>query len=280
MACSMPLAGWYSNELNESGKRGVVFNPRKAFLDMPLELPCGKCEGCRADQSLAWSIRAYHEATQHEKNCFITLTYSDAHLPDDGAIDKRALQLFFKRLRKRIAPEKLRYFACGEYGEKTGRPHYHAIIFGLDFLDARRTMLNSTLYTHPVLETTWGLGQVAIDSVNFRSICYTCGYVTKKISDPDTFSLMSRRPGIGHDWLNKYSDDIKRTGACIIEGREFLVPPRYLRWNEKEFQELLTARKNHAKLKSQQYDPVERRKRSDAKATNRRARINQKAEKL
>ena len=99
MACYSPLSAWYGKKVNpDTGKRPVVFHPSEAYVDMPLELPCGKCTGCKADQSLAWSIRAYHESTCHDYNCFVTLTYDDDHLPRDNRIDKRELQLFFKRL--------------------------------------------------------------------------------------------------------------------------------------------------------------------------------------
>lgn len=280
MSCSCPITGWRSQNVNPTGKRSIVFQPREGFIDMPVELPCGRCVGCRADQALMWSIRAYHESLDHQQNCFITLTYSDEHLPDDGKIDKRSLQLFFKRLRKAVAPAKLRYIACGEYGEQTRRPHYHAVIFGLDFLDARRVMISDTMYTHPVLQEAWPYGQVAIDEVSFASICYTCGYVVKKIADEDTFSLMSRRPGIGKNWLNRFYDDLVRTGVVVIEGREFAIPTRYLIWREDELAEVKRARAAYAKSAAKRYDPVERRRRTDARQLNRRALINQKGEKL
>lgn len=281
MACVSPITCWYSQEVSEeTGKRQITFDIKKAYVDMPLQLPCGKCLSCKADQSLMWSIRAYHESLDHDHNCFITLTYSDDHLPSDGAIDKRTLQLFFKRLRKAIAPTKLRYIACGEYGDLTRRPHYHALLFGVDFLDVRRVMVGDTTYTHPVLHDTWGLGNVLIGSMTMESICYTCGYVLKKMSDEDTFNLMSRRPGIGKAWLDRYHDDLVRTGKVVIEGREYAIPPRYLRWREDEFQQVMLDRRRYAKEKHNRFDPVERRQRSDSRQVNRRALVNQKGEML
>lgn len=243
MPCYSPIDAWRAASVNESGKRGVAFALRNGRVDEPLELPCGKCHGCRADQALMWSIRAYHESTQHLRNSFVTLTYDDDNLPPDGKIHKKDLQDFFKRARR--DGTKLRYIACGEYGERTHRPHYHAIIFGQDWLDSK-IPLTDKLYTNQRLIDTWGKGNVSIAPVTMASICYTCGYVTKKIDDPDTFSLMSRRPGIGHTWLNKHFEDLQRTGVVVIEGREYPVPKRYLDWKEDEFEELKQQRKRRA----------------------------------
>lgn len=281
MTCYSPLYAYYSRRVNPTGKRSLVFNPREGLLDRPVDVPCGKCIGCKADQSLMWSIRAYHESLNHENNCFITLTYDDDHLPADRCIDKRHLQLFFKRLRKALAPNRIRYIACGEYGDATRRPHYHAILFGVDFLDYRKISIGNTMYTHPTLEAAWGKGQVSIDAVTMASICYTCGYVLKKINGNDeAFSLMSRRPGIGKHWLNTHLDDLQRIGKIVIEGREYTIPPRYFRWKEEELAEIKKAQTRYAKEQSEKLDPVSRRQRLDAKEVNRKSLTQQKVEKL
>lgn len=279
MSCSAPLRGWYSQTVNPSGKRSIVFDIKQAFSDLPVDLPCGKCLSCKADQSLMWSIRAYHESTFHNQNSFITLTYDDANFPADGKISKDELQRFFKRLRKEVHPAKLRYIACGEYGDQTRRPHYHAIIFGLDFLHDKITITDQ-LYTSPTLAKVWGKGHVTIAPVTMSSICYVCGYVLKKMNDEDTFNLMSRRPGIGHDWLDKFKSDISRTGVVSIEGREYAIPPRYLMWDEKYFEEVKNARRAYAKKQSKEFTPIEARRRSDAREKNRRALTLQRKEKL
>lgn len=240
MSCYHPLTVWkYPGD-----KSPIVFTPQPSPYEQ-LRIPCGKCSGCRADQSLMWSIRAYHESTLHDRNCFVTLTYDDAHLPADGLIIKKHLQDFFKRLRRSLAPDKVRYIACGEYGDKTHRPHYHAILFGQDFR-FDKVSINSDLYTSPYLVERWGMGNVVIAPVTMSSICYVCGYVFKKIGDPDTFSLASRRPPIGHNWLAKFHDDISRTGTVSIDGKEYPVPKRYLEWGMDEFEHLKVARKEFA----------------------------------
>lgn len=209
----------------DTGRRPVTFNMREGFVDQHLDLPCGKCIGCRSDQGRYWAVRMYHEASLHERNCFVTLTYDDNHCPEK--LDKRDLQKFFKRLRHKTP---LRYFACGEYGSKTRRPHYHAVFFGVDFLGGS-SPINEQLYTHPEVLECWGKGLVSLGSFTLSSAMYVAGYAVKKLGDDDGFTLMSRRPGIGHNWLDKFSDDLCRTGSVTIEGQEFPIPPRYFDWS-------------------------------------------------
>lgn len=277
MACFYPRDAWRSRQVNESGKRSLVYNVREGFQDMHLQVPCGKCTGCRADQALMWSIRAYHESTLHTQNSFVTLTYDEKHLPVDAKLDKAHLQLFFKRFRR--SGNRVRYFACGEYGEQSRRPHYHAIIFGQDFLgDAIR--INDQLYSSPFLAERWGLGFVSVAPVNMQSICYVCGYTQKKAGDPDTFTLMSRRPGIGHDWLDKYKVDLLHEGVVTIEGREYPVPKRYLEWYEDDFRTVKRLRLARARA-SVAGDPLQRYNDLKNRAINHRAKLKQgRSEKL
>ena len=100
------------------------------------QVPCGKCLCCRASKSKEWALRLKHEQAFWDREGFITLTYADEYLPTGGVLVKRDLVNFFKRLRKAISPRKIRYFACGEYGTRTCRPHYHAIVFGIDSRDS------------------------------------------------------------------------------------------------------------------------------------------------
>lgn len=231
MSCVYPLDAWRSTKVNESGKQGITFKIQDADTNQKLQIPCGKCIGCTRAKQRDWSTRIYHESTLHGQNSFITLTYADNAVHSLSVTD---LQLFFKRLRK-LTP--LRYFACGEYGETSHRPHYHAIIFGADFLGGAYKV-NDTLYSNPILEKTWGKGFVSIGPVNMATCKYVAGYVNKKINNPDTFNLMSRRPGIGHSYLDKYASDMINTEKAIIDGKELPVPKRYIAWKEQDFQVL------------------------------------------
>lgn len=271
MSCNSPVTAYWADHLNESGKRSLVFSQRGRYLGVnaelrnPIDVPCGKCLGCQADQSLMWSIRAYHESVMHKESCFLTLTYDESHLPADGKISKKDLQNFFKRLRRHferkhecyldsgipansplLKPVKFRYVACGEYGDKTRRPHYHVILFGRDFLEGS-VPVKQDLYSNAELEKVWGLGMVGIAPVTMASICYVCGYVQKKVGDPDVFRLESRRPGIGHDWLDRFGDVAIRLGVVTIEGKAYQIPKRYLMWDEEGFAEVKKARTEFAK---------------------------------
>ena len=140
MPCYYPIDGWRSKNVNpETGKRSIVFTKDQAFLDMPVKVPCGQCIGCRLERSRQWAMRCVHEAQLHEDSCFITLTYNDENLPDDASLNVKHFQNFMKEFRAAIAPKKVRFFHCGEYGEHNGtykheqsyglsslgRPHYH-----------------------------------------------------------------------------------------------------------------------------------------------------------
>lgn len=143
MPCYYPLDGWRSKKPNQNGRFPVVFTADEAQIDMPMKIPCGNCIGCRLERSRQWAIRCLHESSLYDDNCFITLTYNEENLPYGESLNKRDFQLFMKKLRKAIAPKKIRFFACGEYGtnqdltnlDTLGRPHFHAIIFNHDFAD-------------------------------------------------------------------------------------------------------------------------------------------------
>lgn len=166
-----------------------MFNTNDGYVDMPVTVGCGQCYGCRLEYSRQWAIRCMHEAQMHENNAFITLTYNDEHLPENKSIDKEVIKKFFKRLRKKLGI-KIRYFACGEYGEKSGRPHYHALIFGYDFPDKmvwQRTASGQIIYRSEILESVWtdpvtkkSLGYTSVGEVTFESAAYVARYVMKK----------------------------------------------------------------------------------------------------
>ena len=120
------------------------------YEERGLVVPCGKCFACRIKKRREWSLRLYHELEMWNDAQFTTLTYADDSIPSGEGLPslrKRDLQLFFKRLRRHLPEERsIRYFACCEYGDTTGRPHYHAIIYGLGLLpDDREAVINCSL---------------------------------------------------------------------------------------------------------------------------------------
>lgn len=149
-----------------------------------MEVPCGSCLGCRLDRSRHWAMRMVHETMMHDDNVFITLTYDDDHLPTDESLDKVHFQKFMKRLRKCFPDRRIRYYHCGEYGDKYNRPHYHACLFDLDFPDKQLLKQEDgyLLFSSKMLEEIWGNGYVGLGDVTFQSAAYCARYVTKKVT--------------------------------------------------------------------------------------------------
>ena len=222
---------------------------------MPVTVPCGQCIGCRIDRSKEWAVRCYHEASLHENNCFITLTYSDAFLPIDLSCDYSVFQLFMKRLRKKYKAG-IRFFHCGEYGDDNGRPHYHALLFNHDFSD--RTLWSENngkpCYRSAELEELWPYGFSTVQDVNFAAAAYCARYIMKKVNghaakdhyvwtDPVTgevherkpeYCQMSLKPGLGLTWYKAYRDDLWPDDFCVIEGKKYKIPKYYLLQLEKD----------------------------------------------
>lgn len=245
MSCFKPLTGWYSKFKNASGKRSIVFNSREALDPYhSLSIPCGQCIGCRLEKSRQWAIRCSLESQLYQNSYFLTLTYDDEHLPKNGSLVPEDLQKFLKRLRRYIdyhgSDEKIRFFACGEYGENFSRPHYHAIIYNLDIPDLKRfsTSFNGdTYYTSEIINQIWRKGYVIIGQVTFESCAYVARYVTKKMTGSQAdeyyqgrqseFVRMSRRPGIGSAWLDLFSSDVYPHDYIVIRDGIKVKPPKY-----------------------------------------------------
>ena len=180
MTCFHPIQAYKSTELTKKGKRKIVFKKAEGVPFLELTLPCGQCVGCRLERSRQWAIRCVHEASMHKKNCFITLTFDNQHLPKDGSLDVRDFQLFMKRVRKRFGTN-IRFYHCGEYGEKLGRPHYHACLFNFDFEDKIlwKEINGQKLYISQSLSELWPFGFSTIGEVTYQSAAYVARYIMK-----------------------------------------------------------------------------------------------------
>lgn len=254
----------------------------------PFPIPCGKCYGCRLEYSRQWAVRMMLESQLHDFNYFLTISYAPAHLPAMGTIVKKDLQDFHKRLRiyyeRHYEHTGIRYYCCGEYGEKKGRPHYHGIYFNLPIFDLElyKESNGNKYYRSKTIEEIWGKGMIIIANVTFESCGYVARYVTKKIDSQKKhkqttqvvsvkptkdakvikrirwidgnglqqerciydktetirtiihddywkapeFSIMSKNPAIGLDWLFKYWKDVYRDDFIILNGRK-IKPPKY-----------------------------------------------------
>lgn len=176
-----------------------------------------------------------HEAQLHDHNSFVTLTYADAPL----SLEYGDFQVFMRRLRK--ARGYARFFCSGEYGDERGRPHFHAVLFGVRFEDGRylgKSPGGFKLYESADLLSLWRLGHCSVGSVTFESAAYVARYVVKKVTGEAAaehyggrrpeFAQMSRKPGIGSKWLEQYWSDVYPRGKVVVNGVE-ANPPRFYR---------------------------------------------------
>lgn len=197
-------------------------------------LPCGQCIGCRLERSRQWAIRISHEASFYDKNCFITLTYMDKYCP--SSLDLREFQLFMKRLRKKFGAG-IRFFHCGEYGDLHQRPHYHACLLNFDFPDKKlyRVKNGYNYYLSESLADLWPFGIHLISDLTFDSAGYVARYVLKKLTGDSAaaygdrkppYVTMSRRPGIGRAWIDKYLEQTYSHDFLVVNGHKCL-PPRF-----------------------------------------------------
>lgn len=190
-------------------------------------VPCGKCIECLHRRRLDWSFRLLQELKVSSSACFLTLTYDDEHLPygSDGlpTVVKSDVQLFMKRLRSRVS-NGVRFFAVGEYGSKTFRPHYHILLFNVP---------PERLYSSVVC--SWTYGNPYFGDVNEASIMYTAkyclGYVQSFSAEQERpFMLCSRRPAIGSRFLDSLQASFIKSSLsriCVGKSGGCTLLPRY-----------------------------------------------------
>lgn len=228
------------------------------ILKKPYMIPCGKCLKCKKSKAAEWSNRLVCESKYHKDSCFLTITYDQDHVPrtydSNGrlrySLRKSDLQKFIKRLRRYLEYNQLgdiRYYAVGEYGSKTYRPHYHAIIFGFFPDDAEIVKYNSKgqhLYASATLSRLWSFGEILVGRANPQTMFYTAAYVTGKqvgfashawygamgIDPP--FSVMSRKPGIGQQYALDHKDKVLSNEQLVVavdgEISKFSAPKYFL----------------------------------------------------
>lgn len=204
-------------------------------------VPCGSCIGCRAEQARQWGVRMMHEERMHKSSLFITLTLHDRYLNENKELVPKDFSAFVKRLRK-TQETKISFFGCGEYGGRSGRPHYHACLFGMDFKDRVKGDDGSgrDFWQSRELEEIWGKGIAEVGMVTMASARYVAGYMKKKLKMKDyaranpltgellepEFARMSLRPAIGVRWIEKWWRDVYPKDFVVCEGYE-AKPPRF-----------------------------------------------------
>lgn len=256
MRCCHPLHGYKSRVVNPTGKRSLVFRAPEGAPFEPVSVPCGRCWGCRLELSRQWALRCVHESQLHNESSFITLTYDDEHLPYGGTLIKKHFQDFIKRVRRKYEGRRLGYFHCGEYGDRTRRPHYHALLFGVEFPDQtffKRSADGSKIYTSDALQKLWGAGFCTTGAVTFESAAYVARYTMGKLNyekeydyefiDLETgevcavqpeYTTMSLKPAIGKEWYRRFKTDAYPSDFVILKGKKMKPPQYYDRLHELE----------------------------------------------
>lgn len=216
-----------------------------------IELPCRQCIGCRLDRANEWTLRIMHEAQLHERNCFITLTYSEENRP--ASLTYSHWQQFMRRLRKQ-QKKPIRFYMAGEYTPTNYYPHFHACLFGIDFPDAKNWKQNDDgrwVQTSETLEKAWRLGFSTVGELNNTTAGYCARYIIQKrnandlkyqIVDDDgeitfiqpEFNRMSLKPGIGANWFQLYHADLYNYDYAINKnGLKQRVPVYYDKLRER-----------------------------------------------
>lgn len=248
-------------------------------------IPCGRCIGCRLDYSRSWADRMMLELETAGKGIFLTLTYDNEHAqwsqfdengdPLYASLDKRDCQLFMKKLRGRFDGKdgrpfaKIRFFLAGEYGPSTLRPHYHAIVFGLGRSDFHDSVLHGCnelgqrYYVSDYLSSIWSNGFVLLSDVSWKTCAYVARYITKKLygaadltySERNVipeFSLMSRKPGIGREYLDLHPDCLDKEAIYLSTEEDSLkikIPKYY-------YKQLISDAKENSLRDPERYDKI------------------------
>ena len=257
MSCYYPLKAFVLGKNPENGKN-IIKVVSKSFDGneysnagyKQIGIPCGNCIGCRLDYSRTWADRMLAEASKYKNNIFLTLTYDDEHLPPmkDGScihsLRKKDAQLFMKRLRKALYPEKIRFFCAGEYGSLSMRPHMHLILFNCSLPDLkllRENELKQPYFVSETISKLWTYGFHIIANVTWETCAYVARYVVKKQKGNNSdvyekynfepeFSTMSRRPGIGFDWYDEHKEELYAYGSLYLptnNGSRVIKPCKY-----------------------------------------------------
>lgn len=255
MPCYFPKIAWmregklWHPKSEQVGS--ISFKRLHSDAGAPIQLACGQCFGCRRKKAVQYGARAVHETMMMPCSSFITLTYAKAPV----SLVHEDYQKFMKRFREANSELRIRQLMCGEYGDRYGRPHFHALIWGTDFFHDRRKFKQMNggywLYNSDLLDSYWQHGHATISNVTFESAAYVGGYCFKKINgdlapdrkwyppDPVTgelrrkeYIIPSREPAIGIPWLEKYYKQVFERDERLIfnDGRSVPIPARYKKW--------------------------------------------------
>lgn len=215
-------------------------------------VPCGRCIACRLSKAHDWSVRGMLELYCHDKASFVTLTYDDAHLPKNLSLDRKCFSDWVKRFREDLRQKGIfiRVLASGEYGDRSHRPHYHAIVYGFDFPDREPLyrVKGVQYYTSPLLSKKWKFGNHVIGEANKTTIAYCAKYVLKKVTgdkakqhygdrEPE-FAYYPNSPALGLTFFQKFTSDLYPKNFISIDGKKTPIPRYFYKRLQKDFPEL------------------------------------------
>lgn len=231
---------------------GIAFEKPNGHSGAEIKIPCKMCTGCRLDHRTNWSTRMMCETQMHNESHFVTFTYNPENLPENADLREADMQKFFRRLRKKIKPQKIRYVYSGEYGEQFSRPHFHAIIWGLhvpDLIINDRNDRGEPLSSSQFLDEIWQHGYTSTGAVTPQSCGYVAGYMLKDSQgeydkrnpylciDPITGEMTERKrpyarysthPGIGKSWLLKFTNSVfPRDHVRLLDKTVRPTPPYF-----------------------------------------------------
>lgn len=219
MPCTSPLRG-VRGDVNALGRRPLDFSREAMARSGSLICaPCGQCASCRLEYSRQWACRCMDESRMWKENSFVTLTFDEVNLKDHGpSLARRDMQLFMKRLRKQRGVD-IRFYGCGEYGTRYGRPHYHLLLFNLGFSDQvfyKVNALGDRMYNSASLAAVWPYGYSVVGGVTFESAAYVSRYMMDRVTETkqvkDEFGRVTGRE-LTAKYIVKYLD--KATGELL-----------------------------------------------------------------
>lgn len=247
MRCTSPK----KMSFDKHGNR--TFSKKLAVEEIvPFDISCGKCISCQLEYSRSWAVRCVHEAliTPIERtNLFITLTYSDEHLPGPILV-KNDFDRFLERLKDNYGYRSV--YACGEYGKETKRPHWHALLFDFTLPDLKKWSSNkhgNDLYTSLCLDDMWPYNDKKfpnkIGYVDYGSAAYVARYHNKSLAhgtkqqqkEQGLEPLSIKTKGLGKHFLEKYHSDIFNYGYVVMNGSKHSIPRYYNNWYQKHYPE-------------------------------------------
>lgn len=263
-----------------SGEGRLVFDKRRALPSAePLLLPCGGCIQCRAAKARDWTVRAWMESQLQPIGCSLTLTYAPEHLPPGATLVPRDVKLFMRRVWRDFPHVKARFLVSGEYGDQGLRPHYHLLLWGLDFIEDRvpwnRAPSGEVLYRSARLDALWSKGIAAIGTLTVQSAGYAARYCMKKITGPmaereymrfqpdgqpfwvhPVFARMSRiihcadgsrmAGGLGAPWVDRFWDNDAMSDFVVMDGQRVPMPAYCVKRRFRDQPEVIEARKQVA----------------------------------